>query len=172
MRRRGIKDGLRKRIVELFRQGMTYQEIAAVSDVPYQTVVLHVGYARKADPTIRRQRRGGNHKRPGINVTERAIALLRKGWMPEEIAEELDSTTDSIRILLWNARERGAQLPVFSRRRVHLTEDERNRLEYVAAQYDVAPNRLAREIINRVLDEGLTALVLGGNPAKVLKEVA
>ena len=175
---RGRRNGLRKRVVAMFREGVTYQEIAAAVGASYQTVVNHITVARRADPTIPRQKRKGNNgtsvrrQRGGRTLTERVIDLHRAGWTSGEIAVELDTTPKTVMVLLSRARRKDASIGRSSRVPIFLSEDERQRVEFVAAQHDVQPSVLARSILMRVLDEGLTPIVLGGDPGRVLRRAA
>lgn len=161
--KRGYRTGIRKEIVSAFKAGKSYQEISVDMDLPYGHVVEHLARARRRDQSIRRQGTAGHTG----EKTRRILELRAAGWTNTEIATEMECSYSTVSVTLSQARRR---MPVdrFSRTFIALTEDERAELDEYAARAGVAPNRLARQIIVRALDEGLVPVILGGDPAVVL----
>lgn len=103
-------------------------------------------------------------------ATGEVVRLARLGLSNTEIAEVLEVPRNRVGVQLFHARLRGEKIPKLSKHWVGLTEDERALLNARAAEAGVPANWLARQLIVRVLSEGLVAVVLGGEPGEVFNE--
>lgn len=106
-------------------------------------------------------------KRANGVLRQEVLDLHKKGWTTDEIAGELDVSYANVASTLFRLRREGHPVDKMSRSWIALSVDEREQLNQYAASYDIPPSKLARAIITHALDEGLVAVILGCDPAKL-----